>query len=96
MVVAPRLRSANILKFSQVGNGGALGPGPEQAHVILALIKSINKVEVATGSLFSGTNGSYLPFCGMVSLQGRARAMMECWHTKEERLPAREKGSLSE
>jgi hypothetical protein len=96
MAVAPRLRSINILKFSQAGSGGPHGPGPEQAHATLALIKFINKVEVATGSLFSGTDSFDLPFCGMVSLQGRARAIMECWHTKEERLPAREKGTLSE
>lgn len=40
--------------------------------------------------------GSDLPFCGMASLQGRARAMMECWHTKAERLPAGKQVTLRE
>lgn len=64
--------------------------------MIPALKQFIHEVEVATGSLFSGTSGSDLPFCGMVSLQGRARAMIECWHTKAERLPARRQKALSE
>lgn len=47
---------------------------------------------MATGTLSAENKyvwGPGLPFCGMTSLQGRARAMMECWHTKAERLPAR-------
>lgn len=36
------------------------------------------------------------PFCGMVSLQGRARGMMECWHTNADRLPARKQAALRE
>lgn len=36
------------------------------------------------------------PLCGMVSLQGRARGMMECWHTKAERLPAGKQAALRE
>lgn len=32
----------------------------------------------------------------MVSLQGKASAMMECWHTKAERLPTRRQAALCE